>query len=173
MTSNDDSVLPPDDVAFDADDPVAGVVTFFSPDQVEAMGGLPPEGIIGHMEGTGQPAERFQPNPAFARLMHQVIADRGPDDPALREAAEKQGSGWLYIVDQRVFTADPGGRIPPEDIIGAFSVENGQVAPDSYMASDQHLLFSHKGLVQLPDWLHTTLLDELRRRAEASRGTTS
>lgn len=150
------------------DEELYGVVSFFSPDDVEQMGGLPPEAIIGHMEGKGDPVARFRPNEAFTRFMQRLIARRGGEDPALLEAAQQQGRGWLYIVDQRVFKA-PAERVPPEDIIGAFRVQGGELVPGSYAASDQHKLFSEKGLVQLPDRLHELLLEELRALAEKSR----
>ena len=68
-------------------------------------------------------------------------------------------TGWVYVIDQR--TRTPQGRIPPEDIIGAFAVQRGQVVPASYQRCPQHLILSADGFFQLGAELQACLLDEL------------
>jgi hypothetical protein len=144
-------------------------ISFLTPEDVMRMGGYPTEAIIGLFED--QPGtdlindiisvENFRPNPAFINFMHQVIGKYGPEDSGLREAARRQREGWIYIIDLR--TPDgPQGKVPPEDIVGAFEVKDGQLIKESYWANERHLAFSTNGLVQLPGSLHELLMQELR-----------
>jgi hypothetical protein len=57
--------------------------------------------------------------------------------------AARLGNGWVYIIDQR--TPTPGGQVPPEDIIGAFEVKDGDILPGSYRASPNHMILSPNG----------------------------
>ncbi len=68
----------------------------------------------------------------------------------------------MYIVDLRT-PEGPEGRVPPEGIIGAFEMKNGEIVRDSYSGNDNHLVFSAHGLVQLPPFLHEALIRELKR----------
>lgn len=143
------------------------VLSVLPPDDVTALGGLPNEaiaGLIARELKTGEKIarEHVRPNPAFIRFMHQVIQTFGPDDPALQAAAAQQQDGWLYIIDLRT-PEGPQGRVPPEDIIGAFEVQHGQLIRDSYWANDNHLVYSAHGLVRLPPFLHAALIRELKR----------
>jgi hypothetical protein len=100
--------------------------------------GLPPEAIVGVLLRPLEPGEAITPavfarNRIFVDFMHEAIARRGPGLPGLIAEAQRQGNGWIYIIDQR--TPDPKGRIPPEDIVGGFAVEGGQIVAGSSSAA--------------------------------------
>ena len=143
------------------------VLSVLQPDDVESLGGLPDEAIAGLINSNPNTddkisVEQVRPNPAFIHFMHDVIKMFGPDDPELQQAAMEQKEGWVYIIDLRT-PEGPSGRVPPEDIIGAFEVKLGQIIRDSYRANDKHLVFSEHGLVQLPPFLSEALIRELKR----------
>jgi hypothetical protein len=143
------------------------VLSVLHPDDVKSLGRLPNEAIAGLINrnlNTGDKisVEQFRPNPVFIRFMHNVIKLFGPDDPELQQAAVQQREGWIYIIDLRT-PAGPHGRVPPEDIIGAFEVKNDQIIRNSYNINDKHLVFSEHGLVQLSPFLHKTFIRELKR----------
>jgi hypothetical protein len=142
------------------------VLSVLQPDDVQALGGLPGEAVVGSIGGDlgagGEiPLEQFRPNPAFIRFMHQVIETFGPDDPELLQAAAQQREGWLYIIDLRT-SEGPQGRVPPEDIVGAFEVSSGQIIEDSYGANDNYVALSEHGLVRLSPFLQAALIRELK-----------
>src|SRR5262245_11192596 len=97
--------------------------------------GLPAEAIVGVLLRPLEAGEAITPgvfarNRTFVEFLHSVIARRGPTLPGLIAEAKRQGEGWVYVIDQR--TPTPHDAVPPEDIIGAFKIENGQVVPGSY-----------------------------------------
>lgn len=141
----------------------ADYVTCLSHEHVIANG-LPFEAIIGVLLRPLESAEAITPevfarNPAFVEFMQGVIARRGPELPGLIAEAERQGNGWIVVVDQR--TGTPQRGVPPEDIVGVFKVQNGQVAPSSYTPSPNHQILSSRGFFQLDQELQECLLDEL------------
>ncbi|MBI1257943.1 MAG: hypothetical protein GC204_10765 [Chloroflexi bacterium] len=141
-------------------------VSLLKPEEVKALGGLPNEAIAGMMKvDAANPKkispEQFRPNPAFIRLMHEVIKSTGLDDPDLRAAAAQQGEGWIYIIDLRT-PEGPQGRVPPEDIVGAFEVKQGLLVQDSYWANDKHILFSAYGLVKLTPFFRSAFIRALK-----------
>ena len=144
------------------------VVSVLEPEDVQALGGLPPEAIAGTIEmaskdsGAGEPVsvDRFRPNAAFSAFLHHVIRTYGPKDRELQAAAEQQGDGFVYIIDLRT-PEGPMGDVPPEDIIGAFAVDGGQLG--AYKSNDRHLAFSKNGLVRLPPSLAEVHVRELKR----------
>ena len=69
----------------------------------------------------------------------------------------------VYVIDQR--TRDPQGHIPPEDIVGAFAVQGGEIVPGSYRHSPKHLILSADGFFRLGAELQACLLKELETRA--------
>jgi hypothetical protein len=115
--------------------PSEQVLSRLSPDQVQALGGLPREAIAGVFVGEAMRVDDFRPNPAFVEFMHDVIRTAGPVDRDLRAAAQARGEGWVYIIDLRT-TQGPGGAVPPEDLIGAFEVRNGSIVAGSYQANN-------------------------------------
>jgi hypothetical protein len=129
--------------------------------------GLAPEAIIGVLLRPLEPGEAITPavfarNRVFVDFMHGVIARRGPKLPGLIAEAQRQGDGWVYIIDQR--TRTPQGAVPPEDIIVAFEVRGGQVVPDSYCPSPSHIILTADGFFRLGVELQTCLLEELAGR---------
>jgi hypothetical protein len=126
--------------------------------------GLPAEAIIGVLLRPLESGEAITPsvfarNRVFVEFMHSVIARRGPELPGLIAEAKRQGDGWVYVVDQR--TPTPQGDVPPEDIVGAFEIKNGQVVPGSYRASHKHMILSAGGFFRLGLELQPCLLEEL------------
>jgi hypothetical protein len=140
------------------------VLSVLSPSEVAKLGGLPGQAVAGVFEGEDASPEGFRPNAAFAALMHEVIARHGPDDPELRHVARGQGEGWAYVIDLRT-PEGPAGRVPPEDIIGAFEVRAGEIVDGSYTPMESHQLYTANGLVILPDNLRRALIEEIASRA--------
>ena len=144
--------------------------TVFAPETVFATG-LPTEAIVGILlepavEGRAPSPEAFAENPAFRTLLDEVIGRHAPDDPAIEEEARWLGSGYVYVIDGR--TPDPGGRVPPEDVVGAFQVREGVVVREPYLPNPRHRLLGENGFFRLSDTLHQRLLEEIvRRRSDA------
>jgi hypothetical protein len=147
---------------------------------VDVVSLLPPEvcgnhGLAGEViagfctrlmqQGEKISAETFRPNRPFIDLLHEVIANAAPADPALQAAARQQQTGWVYILDAR--TPTPQGTVPPHDIMGAFEVRNGAIVAGSYSANQKHRLFSDDGFFKLPDEF---LQDALMKRIFSAAG---
>jgi len=143
-------------------------VTCLSQKQVFARG-LVSEGIIGVLLRPLKSGEAITPavfarNPVFVDFMHRVIARRGPQLPGLIAEARRQGDGWVYVIDQR--TRSPQGTVPPDDIVGAFEVKDGQFVPGSYRPSPKHMILSSDGFFRLGSELQPCLLEELTTLSE-------
>jgi hypothetical protein len=133
--------------------------------------GLSAEAILGTLSDSVS-TDRFSPadfseNPAFVRFLSQVIFEEIDGVDGIRRQAEIQRTGYVYLVDAR--TPDPGGRVPPEDIIGAVAVEDGAIAAGSYRHNDRHKLFTSNGFFRLPEELETALDRRLRSSGPADR----
>ena len=139
----------------------AKVMTFISPEEVQALGWMPIEAITGFLVGDPPTTENFRSNPRFIEFMHQVIRTSAPFDPDLLAAAREQRNGWVYIIIDLRAPEGPQGQVPAEDIIGAFQVRNGEIIPDSYEANDRHHVFSTRGLVSLPPSLRAAFFARL------------
>jgi hypothetical protein len=140
------------------------------PPEVVFERGLIPEAIVGALLRSLGPGESITPeifarNSVFVRFMHEVIAKHAPLDPGCREEAKKSGTGWLFIIDKR--TKTPRGDVPPEDIIGAFQVVQGEFVADSYRPNAHHMILSKDGFFRLMPQLHEHLLRELQSRMNA------
>jgi hypothetical protein len=141
------------------------VLSLLKPSEVESLGGLPPEAIVGTLNG----ASGFTTNSTFVSFVHAVIATAGPEDPDLVAAAAAQMDGWVYVIDLRT----PGGvrgRVSTEDILGGFEVREGTIVPGSYWQNDEHRPFTERGLMQLPASLREAFVVELRRRRSFTGG---
>lgn len=152
----------------DTADGAKDYVTCLPHEQVFARG-LPAEAIIGVLLRPLGPGEAitqavFARNRVFVDFLHGVIARRGPALPGLIAEAQRQGEGWVYIIDQR--TRNPQGHIPPEDIVGVFAVQGGRVVADSYQRCPRHLILSADGFFRLEAGLQACLLEELASLAE-------
>lgn len=103
----------------------------------------------------------------FTNLLHQSIARHGPRNPALVEAAKSQGDGYVYIIDGR--TPDPQGRVPNEDIMGAFKVVNGHIYSESYEKFEPHCLYTERGFFELDPFFVASVLQDVEQLAGAPR----
>ena len=126
--------------------------------------GLVGEAIVGVLltplgQGGKLEPDNFARNSAFVEFLHRFIARHAPSDPELRDAARRQGSGHLFILDARTPTLE--GTVPPEDIIGAFEVENGEIVAASYQPNSRHLILSEAGFFKLSPQLMGLLRKEL------------
>jgi hypothetical protein len=131
-----------------------------SPEQVEKIGGLKGEAIIGFINGKILSIDNFIPNRVFKEFMQKVIAAEAPKDSELQTAALKQQAGWLYIIDNRVVDTERA-ETSSEDILGVFEIKDGQIVANSYQPNENYLLFGNNGLMQLPASLHDSLIKAL------------
>jgi hypothetical protein len=138
------------------------VLSILSPHEVQALGGLPVEGIAGRFEGEAISVDTFRQNPAFVEFMHRMIETAGPDDRDMQAAAQEQGDGWVYVIDLRT-PEGPSGAVPPEDIIGAFEVQGGRIIAGSYRANANHRVYTTNGLVSLPPSIRRAFVEQLQR----------
>jgi hypothetical protein len=139
------------------------VLSLLTPEEVDALGGLPSEALAGVFDSDELTVGGFRPNPKFVSFLHEVLATRGPLEAGLQKSAQTQQEGWLYVIDLR--TPDgPQGRVPPEDIVGAFEVQNGGIVEGSYQPMETHQIYTGDGLVVLPEGLRRAFVDELHQR---------
>jgi hypothetical protein len=129
--------------------------------------GLPPEAIVAVVR-KGADSDALVPgdiweNPAFLRLLSRVIYENVEGCPVLRREAEVQGDGYVYLLDAR--TPEPGGRVPPEDIIGMVSVSNGGIVPGSFRHNPRHRLLTVNGWFRLPEELEAALQWRIRAKS--------
>ena len=126
--------------------------------------GLHPEAIMATIREGADPDDLtpadVEENGTFLRLLSRVILDNITACAGIRREAEIQGNGSVYLLDGR--TPDPGGRVPPEDIIGAVAVSNGEPATASYRHNPRHRLFTTTGWFRLPGELEAALQRRLR-----------
>jgi hypothetical protein len=127
-------------------------VVSFLPREFVARHGLIASGTVGFLgtplnEGGELKPGNIARNPAFVEFLHRFIAEDAPASGELQEAAEKQGSGVLSIIDQR--TPTPESDIPVHDIIGSFRIEDGVIRKDGYRRNPDHVILSDAGLFQL------------------------
>lgn len=119
------------------------------PEDVVADCGLPAPlivGVIDNPEGADVPLEEIvsrslKVNTEFKRTLHGFCAEVLSKMPQLESQASAQGNGWVYITDQR--TPDPEGEVPPQDIVGAFEINNGKIV--SYQANQKYEVNSVNG----------------------------
>lgn len=130
--------------------------------EVAFSAGLIAEAILGVLkrplgEGGQVVPDNFVANSAFAKFLAWIITTHGPDDAELQDEARRIGTGSVVVIDHR--TPTPEGPVLPEDIVGAFKVENGTVG--EYFASPNHRLLTEHGFFQLNDRLERCLVQEL------------
>jgi hypothetical protein len=131
-----------------------------SPEQVEQIGSLKGEAILGFITGETLSLEYFSPNKVFKDFTQKVIASEAPKDSELQAAALEQQAGWLYIIDNRVADIERE-ETSPEDILGVFEIKDGQIVANSYQPNENYLIFGNNGLMQLPASLHESLIKAL------------
>ena len=131
----------------------------FIPTDYGLKHGLKPHSIVGQfLDGTERiTPDNFARNPAFVEFLHQSLAEHGPNCPELIAEAERTGNGTVTIIDLRI--PDFNAAIPPENIIGIFSVADGKIR--EYHKCPKHQLFNEHGFMKLDPWLHERLLANL------------
>ena len=136
-------------------------LSLLSPEQVEKIGTLKGEAILGFVTGEQLSLESFHHNRIFIDFIQNLIGIEAPKDPDLQAAASEQQKGWIYIIDRRVTDSPQEEETSPEDIFGAFEIKDGQILANSYQPNDNYLIFSKNGLFQLPDSLNQSLISAL------------
>jgi hypothetical protein len=141
------------------------VVSLLEPEWVYQHG-LHPETVMAVLPGSAVPDAMtpadVQENGPFLRLLSRVIFENAGQCGWLQREAEVQGNGYVYLLDGR--TPTPGGRVPPEDIIGAFEVREDALVTGSYRHNPQHRLFTTAGWFRLPPEIESALQTRLRSR---------
>jgi hypothetical protein len=121
--------------------------------------GLHPEAILGAVGDDLDPL-RLKESGLFLLVLSRVIYENVTHCPdALREA-ELQGEGVVFLLDRR--TPDPGGRVPPEDILGTVTVADGKPVAGSYRHNRRHKLYTAHGWFRLSEHLEEALQSRLR-----------
>ena len=138
------------------------VISLLSPKQINSKGGLPSIAICGKFENGINEPEYFIENNEFVDFLHTTIAIKAIDLKSLNDAAAQQKKGYLYIID---FRTPEGimGNVPPEDIIGAFKVEDGSIVSNSYWRNDKHKIYTKNGLMKLPPGMDILITGELMK----------
>ncbi|GLQ97306.1 hypothetical protein [Dyella mobilis] len=133
--------------------------------------GLVAQEIIGQLLDATRADRQIDPanfarNRAFVDFLHEAIQKHAPALPNLIDAAKAQGMGWVYIIDGR--TPTPQGAVPPEDVIGGFQVDDGEILDGSYRANPNHRILSQRGFFQLDPDLERWVLADLAAHIERS-----
>jgi hypothetical protein len=136
------------DKSLKPEQPTQRVLSLLTPDEVQSLGGLPGEAILGVYAGPTDSLESFRPNRTFIDFLHRVIADFGSRSQELMEGARQQQKGWLYVIDWRT-PEGPNGKVGPEDIIGAFEVRDGTMVHGSYQPNANYRVLTKDGMTRL------------------------
>ena len=141
---------------------VMNIVSFLNPKEVEQLGKIPSKAVCGYFENESTDPHYFIENKEFVEYMHTIIGDKGFNLSSLKNAAKQQINGYLYVIDLRT-PEGIMGNVPPEDIIGAFKVENQQLVNNSYERNGSHKILTENGLVKLPPEMFDLLIEELKK----------
>ena len=134
------------------------VLAFFSPQDLEGLGGLPGRAILARMkdaEGTLEESN-LEWNGAFLQLLHDVVRDTFPLLPELAQIEFSPEATHMYVRVTR-----PGRTSvseAPEDVVGRFAVADGALVPDSYEAHPGFLPVTPEGLFIMHPDLERALL---------------
>jgi hypothetical protein len=129
-------------------------------EQVEQIGSLKGEAILGFIAGDILSLKYFSPNKVFKDFIQKVIATEAPKDSELQAVALKKREGRLYIIDNRVADLERE-ETSLEDILGTFEIKEGLIIANSYQPNENYLIFGNNGLMQLPASLHEALINAL------------
>ncbi len=135
-----------------------------APDDPQHRRQLFPFEIIGVFDPDSPPPhsgpDGFRQNGTFLHFLNWVISLEVPHLPDAQAEAKALGSGLLQVIDGR---ADLAGEEPPkpEDLIGAFSVENGLIVPGTYRPYFSHCPLTEAGLFKLDPLLCQKILDRI------------
>jgi hypothetical protein len=146
------------------------VVSLIAP-HVAFQTGLHAEAILGVLapgsDGVITP-EGFQQNPAFVEYLGTLIAEHIFDVEGVRREAQRQGEGYVYLLDAR--TPTPAGAVSPSDVIGAVAVRDRELVAGSYRHNPNHRLLTAEGFFVLPLELETLLQNDIHTRRGPSAG---
>jgi hypothetical protein len=143
------------------------IVSLLAPEEVSDRG-LPSISILGTLlESNSQNINlnNFVPNSNFIDFLHSVIASFAPNTPGINAEAKRQRNGWIYIIDARHNRQRES--VLPEDIIGAFEVNEGKIKTESYQRNNNHLIFSQNGFFKLEPTLQKHLIEETQKLVRA------
>jgi hypothetical protein len=112
--------------------------------------GINNKGVVGYLKDPNAPIlhENITYNPDFIYLFHKTVKETSVHSKQLSEAALKQNTGYIYIIDLRDKNRP---NTKPQDIIGAFKLEEGNIIEDSYSPNPNYQLISEDGAFKLPD----------------------
>ncbi len=108
--------------------------------------------------------ENLRPNRSFVDFLHELLAAEAPKTKSARLQATRQREGYRYLIDGRI--PDPGGRVPPEDIIGAIAIQAGTLIPTTDQRNDRHRLLTSDGFFVSSAELEATLMHQMRAACE-------
>jgi hypothetical protein len=128
----------------------------FPNNQVSLLPSSQPSHAIGVASTT------FTPTHEFRSLLHKSIAKSVLSCPSYKTTAKLTGIGFMHVNDERV-QAIWGRLNDPEDIFGTVLVKDGEVVKDTYEPMPTHRIFSASGLFQLNDYMHSRLLEDLKK----------
>ena len=153
------SKVPAGTIHFGGGEPPSGVVTavtWFSKELVEKKG-LPAASICGVLPYLDAPLdeEHFTQNRQFIEMLHKL--NTSFLDPDLLGFARSTVEPAVAIIDER--SNDPNGPVPLEDIIGQYSIQNGQVV--GYSPNPKYKLVTSHGVFKLTPWLRKTIVNVL------------
>lgn len=139
------------------------IVTFLEPDEIDRLGGVPPEAVVGILDGNGG----LQVNGVFREFLHEAVAAVAPLDPEMQAAARVHPGGRFVYVDSRC--PSEVVDVPLEDVIGWFSVRGGEVVPGSYQPNPEHKILNDSGYSEVIEVMRRAMVDELIIRSAAQR----
>jgi hypothetical protein len=134
------------------------VLTFMSPDEMHALGGLPGRAVVGRLQDPDGELEagNFLRNLAFLEALHIAIVAHLPTTRAWIDGARKQGAGRMYVSFARGASE---GKIIAEDLAGSFDVQNGDIVENSYRPEEQFDVFTERGLIVMGEDLRKKLIE--------------
>jgi hypothetical protein len=141
------------------------LLTFLTLDELEPIGGLHPQAIVGKIldPEAGIEPDNFARNRAFVDFMHGVIRRVVPTIPDYIMAAAEAGDGWIQVKDARSILARGGEA--EGDIIGSFEVSGGRIVPESYVPAEDHWILNEDGIFTPHPAIQDAILAVLRAPA--------
>lgn len=139
------------------------ILTFLSPTEIDAAGGLSGRAAVGALRGPGTDLvpENFRANQLFVDFLHEIVRTRAPLLGLYIAEAERAGDGWLHVRDFRAAGED--GEFAKIDVIGSFEIAEGRIVPDSYVPNGSYRILGPHGLPLLPADLHGAILRAMRK----------
>jgi hypothetical protein len=147
-------------------DPVEGkiaIITFMSPSDIEKIGGLPPEIIVGRqvVMADGLDPDNFGRNRVFVDFLHAVVRETVPTVTEFKDFIRSIDEGWMNVQDGR--TTLKGLPLPPEDLIGRYRVRNGRFVIGEYEPNPLYWVLTKNGMMTP----HPAIVDALLKAMRA------